>query len=694
MMTPNKNWDPKQKPPDPPVKPDKKCNVSESESLSDLNARKRLAIDSPEDKTPAKKREQCKKSSSACFAEELMKSEDETAVAKIQNGDHKKPTETKLEGRKARREVIRMGGEEREGESEEDEVRERQKGELKSSEKKTRAEKKKYKADSAKERKKDNQEIHNMRAKKEAEKNREKNAKSRSEEAENQSMSSSESMSEDNEKDKWVEQHQNQTEHSKRDQEAAEHPRDQRTTSKDSEGSQGKSNIHYITKEPAEKSSKMSENEESGEESRKEGENKMIKNKESGEETRKEEEEMKMSENEESEEETRKEDEIKAKNPSKGKIDLERVEKTRTEVLKDIIEKAVLKATKPLEDEIKKLKESNINLESKILNHIEQLKTQLETNPTQQKQNNAQWPSMQSQQFPALPQPHHKPNYEYMNSRRPETKEQTGHSNPAINLTSRVVGLHPVNEEDLEAIRRNLNHDHDKTNDLQIVGKMAARDYMSKILRVPDRTIDQLEIVKVFLPQAGLGARILYVEFAKKEELEEIRKYSPNLNQHPELNPSLVQYVPKSLENRYRAVMQIAYKQRNPEDPKIGKKETKIWFNQGDFQLRLREKNSKTPWAKIQKEELTNLPDQAPRVYFKQKQQEMRKKSGRKREEKRKNLPKNQKKSQQKTGKKNTGEGIGIRKQQRKPAIKLKTELKVKTEAVMKVSQQKIDGKN
>ena len=62
--------------------------------------------------------------------------------------------------------------------------------------------------------------------------------------------------------------------------------------------------------------------------------------------------------------------------------------------------------------------------------------------------------------------------------------------------------------------------------------------------------------------------------------------------------------------------MKAAYDMRNPQDKNKEKKNTKIWFSNGDFELREREKNDKTPWNQIQKTNLENLPTQTPKTYF------------------------------------------------------------------------------
>ena len=67
-------------------------------------------------------------------------------------------------------------------------------------------------------------------------------------------------------------------------------------------------------------------------------------------------------------------------------------------------------------------------------------------------------------------------------------------------------------------------------------------------------------------------------------------------------------YIPQSLFSRYKAVEEAAYHIRKEDTSST----TRVWIRD-DFELRVRERGSKTPWANIIPEALTNLPAQAPR---------------------------------------------------------------------------------
>ena len=85
MMIPAKfNWDTKEKPPDPPMKAEN--TNTPTDSIKELNAKKRLAIKSPENKTPAKKRDQTRKDAKHFFGAENRKDKAKAAEFKIQDG--------------------------------------------------------------------------------------------------------------------------------------------------------------------------------------------------------------------------------------------------------------------------------------------------------------------------------------------------------------------------------------------------------------------------------------------------------------------------------------------------------------------------------------------------------------------------------------------------------------------------------
>ena len=91
MMTPNKVWDPKEKPPDPPSKSDMK--KKNSDIVSDQNAKKRLMNESPENKTPARRRDQFRKVSKSIIETEMESSKDDKINNERQKSEKKEEKE-------------------------------------------------------------------------------------------------------------------------------------------------------------------------------------------------------------------------------------------------------------------------------------------------------------------------------------------------------------------------------------------------------------------------------------------------------------------------------------------------------------------------------------------------------------------------------------------------------------------------
>ena len=220
--------------------------------------------------------------------------------------------------------------------------------------------------------------------------------------------------------------------------------------------------------------------------------------------------------------------------------------------------------------------------------------------------------------FPALPKAHSSPDFSGLRNNQNNQARQNNQEpdvNPAIDLTSRCVGMRPISTRDLEKSYKLLNEQYQGDEKFQIGGAIAARDFLITELNFTVREADDLRIRRVFYPAAGPSTKTLYVEFYHEDELKMVRKNAHKMKENEYFDPSLVQYVPKSLDNRYRAIMKRAYQERHPENSSEGK-HTKICFAMGDFELRIREKSDKTPWAKIDPIVIPNLPPQTPKIYF------------------------------------------------------------------------------
>ena len=142
----------------------------------------------------------------------------------------------------------------------------------------------------------------------------------------------------------------------------------------------------------------------------------------------------------------------------------------------------------------------------------------------------------------------------------------------------------------------------------QEIGKRCVRKFLQRELGVSERVANEVRIKHVFYPKAGVVTGTLYAEFWSVDELDIVKRYSKNLKSTDGFRPKIVQYIPQSLFDRYKAVEECAFKIRQKDNDQT----TRIWVGE-DFELRVRQRGSKTPWANIIPVKLLNLPAQAPR---------------------------------------------------------------------------------
>ena len=100
----------------------------------------------------------------------------------------------------------------------------------------------------------------------------------------------------------------------------------------------------------------------------------------------------------------------------------------------------------------------------------------------------------------------------------------------------------------------------------------------------------------------------MYAELESEEEADLIEKTGKNLQTVNGHRAKIISYIPLSLFERYKAVEEIAFEIRQ----KNRNQTTRLWIAE-DFELRVRERGSSTPWSHIIPEKLPQLPPQAPR---------------------------------------------------------------------------------
>ena len=187
--------------------------------------------------------------------------------------------------------------------------------------------------------------------------------------------------------------------------------------------------------------------------------------------------------------------------------------------------------------------------------------------------------------------------------------------NPAFELARRCMGFHPITSEDIGKIGGFHEDNENEEQNFQSDGKDSIRKFLHYEMNMSVRCVDDLRIKNVFYPPVGAVSRTLFCEFFSEEEAAYVRKSAKNLKTVNGYRSKIVDFVPRSLEDRHKAVECEAYKIRqNNLDLATGKSNvsTRIWLTT-DIELRVRKKGDPTPWGRIDKVVLKDLPVQAPK---------------------------------------------------------------------------------
>ena len=188
-------------------------------------------------------------------------------------------------------------------------------------------------------------------------------------------------------------------------------------------------------------------------------------------------------------------------------------------------------------------------------------------------------------------------------------------NNPAFDLARRCIGFHPITSIDVGTIGGP--HIDSDSEDLkfQLAGKESIREFLHVEMNMSVLSVDDLRIKNVFYPPIGAVSRSLFCEFFSEEEASLVRKNARNLRTVDGKRSKLIDFIPRSLEDRHRAVEKEAFLIRqNDMDPTSGKSNlsTRIWLT-NDIELRVRRKGDTTAWGRIEKVVLNDLPEQAPK---------------------------------------------------------------------------------
>ena len=191
----------------------------------------------------------------------------------------------------------------------------------------------------------------------------------------------------------------------------------------------------------------------------------------------------------------------------------------------------------------------------------------------------------------------------------------TENKNPAYELARRCMGFHPITSIDVG--KKGGFHEDTESEELlfQEAGKESVRKFLFMEMNMSERCVDDLRIKNVFYPPIGAVSRTLFVEFFSEEEAALVRKSAKNLKTVNGYRSKLVDFIPRSLEERHRAVEREAFKIRQNDfntEKGTSNVATRIWLT-SDIELRVRKKGDPTPWSKIDKVILIDLPAQAPK---------------------------------------------------------------------------------
>ena len=187
-------------------------------------------------------------------------------------------------------------------------------------------------------------------------------------------------------------------------------------------------------------------------------------------------------------------------------------------------------------------------------------------------------------------------------------------SNPAYDLARRCLGFNPITSGHVGKFGKYHEILDDEAR-FQAAGKDSVREFLHREMEMPIDTVEDIRIKNVFYPTIGALTGKLFAEFQCEEEVALIRQHARNLKETNGVRPMIIDYIPRSLVERHKAVEREAYLIRQSEmdlEKKTSKMATRIWIT-NDFELRARRKGDKTPWSMIPKVVMNNLLAQGPK---------------------------------------------------------------------------------
>ena len=165
----------------------------------------------------------------------------------------------------------------------------------------------------------------------------------------------------------------------------------------------------------------------------------------------------------------------------------------------------------------------------------------------------------------------------------------------AFALAKKCIGLWPVAANTLDNHVNQCNPSLDPVSRAQTGGAYTARDYLCKVLQMPEHEASDLRITRTFTLPGNSHLDTLYVEFLSQQELTAVRSYSKNMTTKGNNIPKLITFIPKVLQSSYDDICMRA----NIGRAQTPRQSSKIWVGHNSFELRLKVKGDKTPWGMI-----------------------------------------------------------------------------------------------
>ena len=204
----------------------------------------------------------------------------------------------------------------------------------------------------------------------------------------------------------------------------------------------------------------------------------------------------------------------------------------------EIFQEKLDRAIEPLKEEIENLKK--VIEAAKIVKPMENTTTSTPGKPI------LTWPQVRPrQEVPIIPH-------------IPKISER----DQAFNLARRCVGLFPINHEDLVRNTNNIHDCPDRKLKEQLGGAETIRDYLCVIKKMTRTEAAQLNIIRVFKQPGENNTNVLFVEFTKDADLKKVRSLVGNMEKGGEVDPTLINFIPKVIQQEYDKVAQRAYKGR------------------------------------------------------------------------------------------------------------------------------------